>query len=79
MEFSKTKLGLNGHGLIEKVIALTGLPENIIRTELELLLSQLGKCTETLTLDQLRDALAAYLEQTREGIQSSAGVQTLEE
>lgn len=54
-----------GLQLIEAVINLTGLPESLAHQELDHILEMSGRGPGTrtdLTLDQLREALLAYLE-----------------
>jgi ribosomal protein L1 len=51
-----------GKSLFNTVIAATGLPENAVERELGSLLSRAGKNPETMTLDDLREVLAEYLQ-----------------
>lgn len=51
-----------GKELVETVIAGTGLPDQMIRDEFTALLTKHGKTAETLTLDDLREVLADYLQ-----------------
>lgn len=51
-----------GRELIEEVISLTELPEPLISQELEALIQDSGKNPETLTIDELRASMLAYLE-----------------
>lgn len=51
--------------IFNQLLELTGLPEELVRTELENLLMGLGQDADTLhrlTLDELRGALVHYLE-----------------
>ena len=52
----------DGPELLEMVISLTGLPEQDVQNELEQIFHQSGQSLTDLTLDQLREVLAAYLE-----------------
>lgn len=56
----------DGQELIQKVLSLTRLPEHWARKELNEILVHYGEVSDPnsvdLTLDQLREALAAYLE-----------------
>lgn len=54
--------GPGGEELIETVAALTGLPEPWVHQELGRIVENAGHSTGTLTLDQLREAMLAYLE-----------------
>ena len=49
-------------GLIDAVVAATGLPETPIKRELTGLLNEHGKNAEDITLDELREIMAAYLQ-----------------
>jgi hypothetical protein len=51
-----------GDDLIQAVVNLSGLPESLARLELSEILANSGQSSKDLTLDQLRHALAAYLE-----------------
>ena len=50
-----------GNKLFSEVTGLTGLPDELIGTELAALLEDKGLKPEQLTLDQLREVLADYL------------------
>lgn len=59
------KLEDSGERLLQKMIALTGLPEDLIRSELDHILAKAernGHRRETLTLEELRMAMMEYLE-----------------
>lgn len=60
MSFRKKEPG--GQELIDTVLTLTGLPAEQISEEMETILASFGKDKQTLTLQELRDALAGYLE-----------------
>lgn len=63
MEVSKQKSEPEGHELIQKVVGLTGLPKELIRRELDQILEDSGQIIhDQVTLQQLREAMAAYLE-----------------
>lgn len=51
-----------GGELLAAVVALTGLPESQIQDELGAILSTSGVNPANLTLDDLRTAMAAYLD-----------------
>lgn len=51
-----------GNALLEVVILATGLPEGEVRRELQTLMAQHGKTAETLTMEDLREILAEYLQ-----------------
>jgi hypothetical protein len=51
-----------GHSLIETLIMATGLPETQIRSELQFLISKHGKSPETVTVADLREIMAEYLQ-----------------
>ena len=53
---------VEGPELVKKVVSLTGLPEDLVGRELNQILENNGCSSESLTLDQLRDALLTYLE-----------------
>lgn len=53
---------LTGVQLIEKVASLTELPQTLMEEELGRILEVSGHSPEALTLDQLREAMLAYLE-----------------
>ncbi len=52
-----------GEGLLEKVLELTGLPEELVRNELLTLIEGTGVGAENLTLEDLRAVLLTYLQQ----------------
>jgi hypothetical protein len=51
-----------GHLLVQDVIEGTGLPDQVIRDEFTELLKKHGKTEADLTMDDLRDILAEYLQ-----------------
>ena len=51
-----------GNALLEMVVLATGLPEGEIRSELQTLMHQHGKSAENLTVDDLREIMAEYLQ-----------------
>ena len=53
---------VRGNQLFNTVIGATDLPNEPIRKELESLLLAAGKTPETLTLEDLREVLADYLQ-----------------
>lgn len=61
-----------GSLLLEEVTKLTGLPENLVRKELEIILKQKNIDPDNLTLDQLRVVVSAYLRQVMKAIKSAS-------
>lgn len=61
MEVSSEEM-LTGVQLINKVVSLTELPQSCIQNELGQMIEASGYKEEALTLDQLREAMLAYLE-----------------
>ncbi|MGK5088666.1 hypothetical protein WDW86_13995 [Bdellovibrionota bacterium FG-2] len=65
---------IEGAGLVEQVIALTGLSERdkpVVRHELDEILEVLelaGRDEQSLTLDDLRKTMLEYLEKTQESL-----------
>jgi hypothetical protein len=59
---SPTPLPTEGPELLNTVVSLTGLPGDLVETELLKVLEQTGCSGETVTLDELRNALLVYLE-----------------
>jgi hypothetical protein len=53
---------VGGQELIRTVVSLTGVPENLMTEELGSILELSGQDANTLTLDQLRQAILVYLE-----------------
>lgn len=51
-----------GENLAKTLIAATGLPQDPIERELNALLLKYGKDAESLTLDELREIMAEYLQ-----------------
>jgi hypothetical protein len=62
MEVSNNDIGLQDQDLVQTVVSLTGLPDHLIRGELDQILEQSGQNPRNLTLTQLREAMVAYLE-----------------
>lgn len=56
--------GQTGPELVDTVVSFTGLNEALVGKELGSILENAGASPETLTLDQLRAAMVAYLEST---------------
>ena len=54
--------GLRGTELLNELSTATGLPNEMIGEELSRLISTAGKSTDSVTLDELRDMLATYLQ-----------------
>lgn len=62
-DFKVTKEGgLRGMELLNELSDATGLPDQMIGEELSRLISGAGKSTDEVTLDDLRDMLASYLQ-----------------
>ena len=57
-----------GKALLEQVISLTGIPSKSIGRELKLILEQKNLEVSSLTLDQLRSAVASYLREIMGGL-----------
>lgn len=51
-----------GKNLFNTVVAATGLPQNAVSAELGDLLSQVGKSPEDMTIEDLREIMAEYLQ-----------------
>jgi len=51
-----------GEELLETIAALTGLPDEAVREELNKIVAEAGHNDEELTMDQLRSAMLGYLE-----------------
>lgn len=51
-----------GKDLFNTVVSATGLPEDTIGGELHSLLNNNGKSVETMTLEDLREVMAEYLQ-----------------
>ena len=64
-----------GRELLEKVAELTGLPEDLAQEELGQIIESAGHSEGTLTLDQLREAMIAYLESLQEELQEEMAAQ----
>jgi hypothetical protein len=62
MDVSMGESNSSGQELIKTVVSLTGLPEPVMRNELNEILENAGQTSHDLTLDQLREAMVAYLE-----------------
>lgn len=56
--------GQSGTELVEAVVSFTGLPQTLVGEELGNILENAGHSPATLTLEQLRAAMVAYLEST---------------
>ncbi len=68
MDVSKQK----GSELLDTVASLTGLPEELVQTELHELVTAAGQNAGNITLDQLRQAMLLYLEALAEQEESLA-------
>ncbi len=62
MDVSSYETEPGGQELIQMVISLTELPEQMIQHELEQILEIPSRNAEDVTIEQLRDAMLAYLE-----------------
>ena len=63
-----------GNKLFSEVTQLTGLPEDLIQDELTKLLADKGVSPQQMTMESLRQAMAAYLEQIQKEMESSAEI-----
>jgi hypothetical protein len=71
MEVSEQKIASDqsaGLDLLSKVVTLTGLPEKQVQSELCGIMDQVGISPKDLTLEQLREAMVAYLDFVHSGI-----------
>lgn len=55
---------MEGRALFEVLIASTGLPPEAVTREMNRILGERGLSADTLTLDDLREVLAVYLQET---------------
>lgn len=53
---------VRGTALINELSHATGLPDDLIGEELSRIIASAGKSTSEVTLDELREMLAAYLQ-----------------
>lgn len=60
-----------GKEMVENLLDATGLPDQMIRDEFSALLTKHGKTVENLTLDDLREVLADYLQDVLVGAKHS--------
>ena len=72
LEASDTEMG----GLAQTVVELSGLPIDAAQDELEAILHQSGISPVDLTLDDLRTAMLAYLEQLHLEFEAAALLQS---
>ncbi len=56
--------------ILQEVAELTGLPEAPIKNELQTIITQAGFNSESLTLEELREALSSYLQDVLLELQS---------
>jgi hypothetical protein len=63
MDVSSYESEPSGQELIQTVVSLTELPELMIQHELEQILEIPKRNSEDVTIEQLREAMLAYLEQ----------------
>lgn len=68
MEVSSKKAELCGQELFETVVSLSGLPDQLIRSELNEILDQAEQDDGALTLEQLRSAMIEYLEMINDAV-----------
>lgn len=59
-----------GQKLLDQVVSLTGLPEDLISSELDEILENSGRSAKNVTLEELRAALIAHLESVNRDMQS---------
>ena len=62
-----------GNELFEQVATLTGLPQDVIRKELHVMMEKKGINPMSLTLEQLRKVMADYLREVLCSAIESAG------
>jgi len=55
---------MDGRALFEVLIASTGLPPGPVEREMNRILAARGLSVEALTMDDLREVLAVYLQET---------------
>lgn len=72
MEVSKPARELGGQELLTEVIQLTGLPPALVQDELAGILEASGKSSQDLTLEELRVALAGYLETLQQDLEADS-------
>ena len=53
-----------GNALLETLVLATGLPEGDIRRELQTLMHKYGKSPENITMDDLRQLMRDYVQDT---------------
>ncbi len=78
MEVSNKKTEPCGQELIETVVAQSGLPDLIIRSELNEIIDQSAHVPDELTLEQLRAAMINYLEKINEDLTSEGPLESWE-
>jgi len=61
-EADKSEDAIEGF-LFDEVTRLTGLPKEIIQTELADIVSEIGAKRESLTMEELRQAMSSYLQE----------------
>ena len=71
MEVSNQEMEPGGEELIQTVVNLSGLPESLAQNEMDRILELSGQNSNNLTLDQLRQAMIAYLESMHEEFAAS--------
>lgn len=60
-----------GHDLLHKLVELTGLPRELVQTEIVKILENSGHGADGLTLSDLRLAMAEYLDAIQEKLLES--------
>jgi hypothetical protein len=63
---------IEGGELIQTLLSSTGLPEDVVGEELGNILESAGASPATLTIDELRTAMLAYLEATLAAVGESS-------
>ena len=73
MEVSKEISGKNiqGGDLVRELLSSTGLPTEAVGEELGAILESAGASPQTLTLEELRSAMLAYLDSTLAAVSES--------
>lgn len=64
---------MDGKGLLSILIEATGLPPESVERELTRILSKRGLSAETVTLEDLREVLASYLQDALIEAKNSVG------
>lgn len=77
MEVSKLENQPGGAELLEQVVMMTGLPKELIMTEMNQILARSGVSPQKMTVDDLRNAMVHYLESLQGNFLTDEITQTL--